>query len=98
MKITNTKRSYVYDRFDVMQGKRTREQVAADYLNEVLNGRLVILVPSTIWGKEFVKLCKKCTTKAIYRNFSRDNELRGEYSIHPTKAWDEVKVNNIKIK
>ena len=95
MKIGNPKRNYVQDRFDVMQGKRTCEQVAVDYLNEVLNGRLVILSPTTIWGKAFVKLCKQCTTKTIYRNFSRNNELSGEYSIHPTKAWDEVKVNKV---
>ena len=90
-----TTRNYVSDRFDVMQGKRTREAVAKDYLQEVLSGRLVNVVPTTIWVKEFVKLCKQCNVAQIYRNFSPRNELRGEYSIHTTKAWDEVKVNNV---
>lgn len=93
MKYSN--RSYVYDRFDITEGRRTKKEVANDYLNEVLTGNLVIISHTTIWGKDFVKLCKQCTTKAIYRNFSRNDELRGEYSIHRTNAKDEVKVNNV---
>lgn len=90
-----TKRNYVSDRFDVMQAKRTRLDVATDYFNEVLNGRLVVVVPTTIWVKEFVRLCKNCQEKQIYRNFSYGNEFRGEYSIHPTGTHDEVKVNKL---
>lgn len=91
MKYSN--RSYVYDRFDITEGRRTKKEVANDYLNEVLAGNLVIITHTTIWGKEFVKLCKQCKVCPIYRNFSRNDEFRGEYSIHKTKAKDEIQVN-----
>lgn len=88
-----TSRKYVADRFNITEGWKSAKEVASDYINEVLAGNLVVITHTTIWGKEFVKLCKQCKAKTIYRNFSHNDELRGEYSIHQTKEWDEVKVN-----
>lgn len=84
---------YTDNCFAVLSGKKSREEVAAYYLQEVLNGKLYTLTKTCHWGKEFVKLCKKCKVKPIYRNFSPRDEMRGEYSIHRTNAWDEVCVN-----
>lgn len=86
-------RNYTDDCFSVLQGKKTREEIAAAYLQEVLDGKLFHLTKTCHWGREFVNLVKKCKVKPIYRNFSPNDEMRGEFSIHRTKAWDEVRVN-----
>ena len=73
----------------------SKKEVANKYLQEVLNGHCVIVSSTSVWVKEFVKLCKKCKEAQIYRNFSPHNALRGEYSIHKTNLFDEIKVNEL---